>query len=412
MNQPETRENMIVETPSSVLIVDDNSKNLQVLADILRAKNYRVATSKDGFKALNFVSKRKPDIILLDIMMPDMDGYEVCRRLKDDANTRDIPVIFISALTDTADKVKGFQAGGVDYITKPFQKEEVFARVDAHLKLKRAQEDLKKANYELKTANTTKDKLFSIIAHDLRSPIGSLSGILEVITDDPELLDPDQQAEYLRQLRDSVKNVGLLLENLLYWAGSQRGTIEYQPQFINLAQVVDVNIRLLSNIASEKSIGLISDIPVDAAVYADENMVMTIIRNLISNALKFTTESGEIRISAQKTDNMTTLCIADTGIGITEENLKKLFRQDEHFTTYGTKKEKGSGLGLLLCKEFVERNQGEIWVESEEGQGSRFFFTLPNITELVPTLERGNEFDTPERGNEFDIIINNEGKIE
>lgn len=146
----------------SILIVDDNSKNLQVLADILRNRNYRVALAKDGFKALKFIDKRKPDLILLDVMMPEIDGFETCRRLSADPRTEDIPIIFISALTDTLDKVKGFEAGGVDYITKPFQKEEVLARVKTHLELKRSREELKiayeklqKAYEELETAAKT-----------------------------------------------------------------------------------------------------------------------------------------------------------------------------------------------------------------------------------------------------------------
>ncbi len=137
------------ETPYSVLIVDDNTKNLQVLADILRSRDYKIAMAKDGLSALNFVARRKPDMVLLDIMMPDMDGFEVCRRLKSDTETRDIPVIFISALNDTEDKLRAFGAGGVDYITKPFQKEEVFARVNVHLELRRSHQELKKINESL-----------------------------------------------------------------------------------------------------------------------------------------------------------------------------------------------------------------------------------------------------------------------
>ncbi len=138
---------------ASLLIIDDNSKNLQILAEMLRQNNYRVATAKDGLKAINFAKKRKPDLLMLDVMMPEIDGFEVCRRLKEDPDTSDIPIIFISALADTEDKVKGFQAGGVDYITKPFQKEEVLARVDTHVELKRSREDLKDAYRKLYEAN-------------------------------------------------------------------------------------------------------------------------------------------------------------------------------------------------------------------------------------------------------------------
>lgn len=360
---------------SSVLIVDDNTKNLKVLADILRERQYKVAMAKEGRSALDFIARKKPDIVLLDIMMPGMNGYEVCRQMK--AESKDIPVIFISALSDAADKVKAFEAGGVDYITKPFRKEEIFARVNIHLKLKHAREELMQANELLRAANTTKDRLFSVIAHDLRSPLASLSQTLDMMVTQPELFDEERKTAFINELGSSAKRTCLLLEDLLYWARSQQGETVYRPSALNVSELAERSIRLLTPSAKAKSVRLHSEIRTPVTVFADKDMIMTVIRNLISNALKFTPESGEIRISAVSDGKTAEISVSDTGVGISKENINRLFRSDETFTTSGIRNEKGLGFGLMLCKEFVEKNRGKIRAESTEGTGSLFVFTLP-----------------------------------
>lgn len=368
---------MPADSAPTVLIVDDNAQNLQVLANILRERRFRVATARDGFRALDFLRKRTPDLILLDIMMPGMDGFEVCRRLKSDEASRDIPVLFISALSETGDKLKGFEAGALDYITKPFQKEEVFARVNAHLNLKRAQEATQAANKALKKANATKDKLFSIISHDLRSPLGGLLNSLELLTEKWEALPDETKREILTDLRGSVKSAFDLMENMLCWANAQRGKIDFQPENTPLRQIVDNNRRVLSGVAREKSIRIETDIDPQLLVYADPNMAMSVLRNLISNAVKFTPEGGRVEVTAEEGGAEVAISVSDTGVGVGPERLPRLFQPDAHFTTPGTRNEKGSGLGLLLCREFVERNGGRIWAAERPGGGTVFTFTLP-----------------------------------
>ena len=368
---------MPADSAPTVLIVDDNAQNLQVLANILRERRFRVATARDGFRALDFLQKRTPDLILLDIMMPGMDGFEVCRRLKSDEASRDVPVLFISALSETGDKLKGFEAGALDYITKPFQKEEVFARVNAHLNLKRAQEATQAANKALKKANATKDKLFSIISHDLRSPLGGLLNSLELLTEKWEALPDETKREILTDLRGSVKSAFDLMENMLRWANAQRGKIDFQPENTPLRQIVDNNRRVLSGVAREKSIRIETDVDPELLVYADPNMALSILRNLISNAVKFTPEGGRIDVTAERGEMEVAVSVADTGVGVGRERLPGLFQLDAHFTTPGTRNEKGSGLGLLLCREFVERNSGRIWAAERPGEGTVFTFTLP-----------------------------------
>lgn len=373
---------MTEELPFTVLIVDDNVQNLQVLADILRGGNYRIAMVKNGIRALDFIGRKKPDMVLLDIMMPEMDGYEVCRRMKQDPESAEIPVIFISALADTDNKLRGFEVGGVDYIAKPFHREEVYARVNVHLKLKRANEKLRTANELLQEANAAKDKLFSVIAHDLRGPIGSLCQTVEILTEEPEELEAGLRGELLKSLGISVKSAHYLLENLLYWAGSQSGHIPFSPTPVRLCDIVEPNIQLLSGIAKNKDIRLISKIfecsgEEEKLAWADREMMQIVLRNLLSNALKFTPLSGQVSVSALWKEDEVEISVSDTGVGIKEENIGRLFHLQQHFTTRGTQSEKGSGLGLLLCREFTEKNGGTIRVESAEGKGSIFRITLP-----------------------------------
>jgi len=362
---------------SLILIVDDGPANLFVLAKILRSENYEILLASSGIKALEFTRTESPDLILLDIMMPGMDGFEVCRRLKQDYITKDIPIIFISAIHETSQKVKGFNIGGIDYITKPIQPKEVIARVNVHLALKRAQE-------ELTCTNTAKDKLLAIIGHDLRGPLGSLTQALDMLIELDDRLDKQKRLEMMTELLKSAKRTFELLENTLFWAHSQSGDIIYQPVCLEVKAIVNENIRLLSDLAQEKAIQLHSDFPEALTVYADKNMLTIVLRNLISNALKFTPENGEIKVTAiakkkfvEITVEFVEITVVDNGVGISAANREKLFDLENHFTTFGTRNEKGSGLGLLLCKEFVEKNGGEIRMESLKKGGSAFKVTVP-----------------------------------
>ncbi len=358
------------EKTSSVLIVDDNTNNLRVLANILESDRIKVATVRDGIRAMRFIEKKKPDLVLLDVLMPGMDGYHVCARLKEQSENRDIPVIFISALNQTEDKLKGFECGGVDYITKPFRREEVLARVNAQLTLKHALE-------ELRVANAAKDKLFSIVAHDLRGPVASLAGMLEVIVVNPEMLNDDDRPMFLNELAFSARTLLHLIENLLSWAKNQRDAITYKPETICVNDIIDTQLNIFSGMAKEKGIALKARVDGRIYAFADSDTIMTVMRNLLSNALKFTSETGGVEIGAERQGDIVEISISDTGVGIPAERLETLFEGREQTTTFGTRNEKGSGLGLLLCKEFVENNGGTIRAESEPSKGSRFIFTLP-----------------------------------
>lgn len=358
-----------------ILIVDDISNNIQLVANILKPEGYQLVFARNGKSALEKISKFSFDLILLDIMMPDMDGFEICRTIKASDSARDIPIIFLTAKSDSTSIVKGLEMGAVDYINKPFNHAELKARVKTHLQLKRTQE-------RLASANATKDKFFSIIAHDLRNPFNHIIGFSEILLDRYERLSEDKKRSYIQNIHDSSLSMHRLLENLLSWSRIQLGQITKTPMTLPVRQLVESSIALLQNHANSKSIQLISDISDEVTVFADYNMVETAIRNLLSNAIKFTPKNGQIRIVSIERDLFVSISIIDNGVGISEDDLGKLFQIDEQFTQTGTDDEPGSGLGLILCKEFIEQNGGNISVESTPGKGSKFTFSLPCAPEF------------------------------
>ncbi len=573
----------------TILIVDDNPTNLAMLSEYLKRYGFVIAVAKSGESVLKRMSYFQPDIILLDVLMPGIDGFETCRRLKMNDLTKEIPVIFMTALASPEDKVKGFQVGAVDYVTKPLHQEEVLARVTTHLNIRaltrnlqqqngqlqkrtnqletiskvgrqiisilnlekligtvvkliqsefgyyfvgvwlltepqstghggtvalyagskqdsqqlhhvlsldtpqsivvsvcqtrqyylanevsvdvnyfawkdlpqtrselalplqignkiigvldiqsnqptafdhedvtalqtmadeiaisignaqsyrlaqqeiaerqRAETALQKANDELAKMNVNKDKFFSIVAHDLKGPFQPLLGMSELL---PQIITTSSEEDII-EMCDSIhrtaKNVYNLLENLLQWSRLQQNRIQHQPSEINLNQMVEQNIQLLEAKATEKEITLQNKGKEELRVYADENMLDTVFRNLINNALKFTPPGGQVTISAEIREqglgvkgwrltpslqplapDFVAVTVSDTGIGISTADLSKLFKIGSHHTTLGTAREKGTGLGLLICKEMVEKNWGQIGVKSELDKGTKVTFTVP-----------------------------------
>lgn len=359
-----------------ILVVDDQSNNLKVIASVL-GSDYSLSIANSGVNALKILENNTPDLILLDIMMPEMDGFEVCRMIKSIDRIKHIPVIFLTAKTDIDDIIKGFRCGAVDYITKPFNATEVDARVQNHLKLKHALEDLKISNQKLNELNATKDKFFSIIAHDLRSPFTSILGFSELLVQQIKDKDFESIEQYAGIIEQSSKKAMDLLINLLEWARSQTGRISYNPEKIDLVRFIEESAQLFDQIAFHKRITIKRTLPKNLEVVVDKHMISTVIRNLISNSIKFTRPGGEISISTQTGPGEVCVLVSDNGVGMALNRIDKIFQIDKTFSTYGTEDEKGTGLGLILCKEFVEKHGGRIWVKSEEGIGSEFSFSIP-----------------------------------
>jgi signal transduction histidine kinase/DNA-binding response OmpR family regulator len=556
----------------TILIVDDNPTNLSVLTGFLERYAFELLIAIDGEDGIAIAQKVRPDLILLDIVMPGIDGYEVCRRLKDDPRTQEIPVIFITSIVDTKSKVRAFEAGAVDYVTKPVYVEEVLARIHTHLRIQELSQNLLEANatltkrarqleinsqvaqqvtsileldtllavvvasirqalgyyfvgiwllnesrdalllqagasdagtkqvapdfaiplddprsilayvyrtresyltndvthstyylpliglplthaeltlplligqevlgaldiqckdcssfdtddvtvlqtladqiaiairnarlyamekqlrrveeeraQKLAELNADKDKFFSIVAHDLRGPFQPILSWAYLLAMPNVSSNPESVQKIGPNLYRAAKDFMHLLENLLEWARIQQGRIVCTPVAFNLNAVVENAVDILSEMANNKNIRITVLVDVALNAYADENMISTVIRNLLTNALKFTPDGGSVVISAHQVDahpappaeaplSFLKVSVADSGVGISAADLAKLFRIDVHHTTVGTAQEHGAGLGLTLCKEMVERNNGQIAIESAVGQGAIVTFTVP-----------------------------------
>jgi signal transduction histidine kinase len=240
-----------------------------------------------------------------------------------------------------------------------------------------AEQALKESEASLRELNATKDKLFSVIAHDLKSPFTCILGFSELLTDNLATFTLNETEEYIGHIHNSAKNTLALLENLLSWSKTLTGQMVFKPENVNLNRVAQEIMDVLSLQAKIKNITLINSLQTDNEIRADQNMLQSILRNLFTNAIKFTGNAGKIEIMASKFDGGIQIAVSDTGIGMDDESQSKLFKIDQNITKRGTANEKGSGLGLLICKEFVEKHGGSIWAESELGKGSVFKFTLP-----------------------------------
>lgn len=361
-----------------ILIVDDAMSNVLLLKVLLTNEKFAIATASNGRQALEQVEKENPDLVLLDVMMPDMSGFEVAQHLKSNPNTADIPIIFLTALNSTADIVKGFQVGANDFISKPFNKEELIIRVTHQISLVAAKRLILSKTEELQRTIAGRDKLYSVIAHDLRSPMGSIKMVLNMlILNLPSEKIGAEMYELLTMANQTTEDVFSLLDNLLKWTKSQIGKLNVVYQDVDLVEVTDGVIEIFSMVASLKKIRIREMKPEKMMVNADIDMLKTVVRNLLSNAIKFSKENSEVLVKMEEVDGMAVVSVQDYGCGISEEGQKKLLHTDTHFSTFGTNNEEGSGLGLLLCKDFVVKNGGKLWFTSKEGEGSIFSFSIP-----------------------------------
>lgn len=361
-----------------ILIFDDVMSNVLLLKVLLTNEKFAIATASNGRQALEQVEKENPDLVLLDVMMPDMSGFEVAQHLKSNPNTADIPIIFLTALNSTADIVKGFQVGANDFISKPFNKEELIIRVTHQISLVAAKRLILSKTEELQRTIAGRDKLYSVIAHDLRSPMGSIKMVLNMlILNLPSEKIGAEMYELLTMANQTTEDVFSLLDNLLKWTKSQIGKLNVVYQDVDLVEVTDGVIEIFSMVASLKKIRIHEMKPEKMMVNADIDMLKTVVRNLLSNAIKFSKENSEVLVKMEEVDGMAVVSVQDYGCGISEEGQKKLLHTDTHFSTFGTNNEEGSGLGLLLCKDFVVKNGGKLWFTSKEGEGSIFSFSIP-----------------------------------
>lgn len=364
----------------SILIVDDNPDNLKIIGSFLRKEGYTIRLAQSGPKAIESATAAPPDLILLDVSMPGMDGYETCKRLYHIDGLSHIPIIFITAeRKGTESMLEGFKAGAVDYIEKPVESAVIAARVKLHLNLLQARRALEQRNRELEEINNWKTKLIGILGHDLRNPISGFLGLTEVMLKDLDSFSKDVIQEYLQELHKAAQNTESILENILYWVSASTQS-SAKPVSFPIHPLINEVFEQLSHGAAQKSIRLIEPSISEAFVFADREMTQTIIRNFVANAIKFTPSGGTIRVELRQEKEFQEIDVIDTGIGIPPEKQKNLFTNNVELMR-GTEGEKGSGLGLLICKELAERQGGFVGVESELGKGSRFFLRLPTAAQ-------------------------------
>jgi len=365
----------------NILLIDDSINNLHVISNMLDKDKYRVFKLQSAKEALQFIEENEiPDIILLDIMMPGMDGFTFKRKLNNNPLWRKIPVIVISALAEQDNKIIAFDLGCVDYMVKPIYRKEVISRINVQIEAAEYKAELQKMNFELKSANTTRDKIFSIISHDLRTSIGNISNVFKFMVDG--LIDVEEDKDLIIDAEITSRNTYNLLDNLLFWAKSQQGQIIPKPELVNVSRIVSGILDMEKRLILNKGIKCLEDIDSDLFVWTDKVLFIIIIRNLIANAIKFSNENGEIKISVVKQGDFIKLSVIDNGVGISSANLMKI-RNKTMLTTTGTLNEKGTGIGLMLVSDFVLKSKGKFDIKSVEGKGSKFSVSLP-IEEVSP----------------------------
>jgi len=386
----------------AIICIDDEVIVLDALTEQLQSEfgeQYTIEVAENGDEAIEIVEEYLQNsieipVVIADFIMPGMKGDGLLERIfKIRPETRNILLTGQASLQGVSNAVN--KANLYRYISKPWDKNDLILTIREALRSFEQEKTILKQNIELKKLtssleikvdqrtkelkelNATKDKFFSIIAHDLRNPFNTLLGFSELMINNLDAYDRKQISEFINIIHSTSKNAYSLLENLLEWSRTQAGRIELKTEKIDLFLLVEENISLLNGIANNKDIKLVNEVDKDTVAFADNNMINTVIRNLLANALKYTTKRGTVKVASETDDDSVVIKVTDTGVGIQEENLENLFRIDVNYSTRGTEDEAGTGLGLILCKEFIQRNKGEIGVRSTFGIGSEFFFSLP-----------------------------------
>lgn len=362
-----------------VLVVDDVAENRELLRDVLAEGGYETLAAEDGKEAIAQAIQHKPALILLDIMMPEMDGYTALEALKDNPETCDIPVIFMTALSDVQNKVKGIKMGAVDYITKPFQFAEVLVRVHTQVKIARLQHELVEANTELEAANELKSRFFRIARHDLRNPIAVVQLTLDFLKNMCEtqrpLLEFEHKIDLLRRACDQIEKIS---ENYLdnEQVFSLMHALELAPQ--DVVQRVRQIVEECEPYAREKKIRLtFSPLVSSAQVEIDECRFNQAVTNLISNALKFSAYETRVDVRVESVAGAIQVSVKDEGPGVPESERSRLFQEFAKLSNKPTGGETSSGLGLWICQKVIEAQKGSVGADFPPDGGSVFWVRLP-----------------------------------
>jgi signal transduction histidine kinase len=367
----------------SVLVVDDNPANLNLLFDLLDEAGFEVLVSQSGESALKRATNTHPDIILLDVMMPGMDGFETCKQLKANGATQDIPVIFMTALSSTEDKIKGLELGAVDYISKPIQAREVLARVRTHLTIQQLQRDLRKKNEELsvllereKELNQLKSRFVSMVSHEFKTPLTTILLSNNLLKRYGERMSPEQRFDELQVIERTVDYMSTLLENVLMVSRQEAGKIVFCPEMANVPQLCQKLVERFQAMSEETHMIEFSTEGDCVQASVDPKLLEHILSNLLSNAIKYSPAGGTISFELIGNTDELIFRVKDEGLGISEADQQHLFESFHRGDNVGNIK--GTGLGLSIVKQLVELHGGTISVESEVNKGTTVTVVLPN----------------------------------
>ena len=376
---------------ASILIVDDIAENLQILRTRLRLKGFNVVEAASGQEALNLASEQAFDLVLLDVQMPEMDGFEVCRRLKEQEFTRNVPIIFITGRGDTDDLVNGFKAGAVDYVIKPFNSAELLTRVQTHLDLKFARDTLKQKNAELEKLNKEKGEFLGIAAHDLKNPLATVRWLTDLLK--TGTLPEEKSLETLDKITYSVERMFRLVKTLLDVNAIEEASIDAPLENMNLVFAVADVLAEYEEQAAKKGINLtFQNTATNATLCINAEILGQIIDNLVSNALKYSPPGGNVHIRITNVVNKTEqgeqspeipslvrFSVQDEGEGIGEDEQEKLFTKFTTLSAKPTANEHSTGLGLFIVKKLTDAAGGTISCQSAKGKGARFILEFPVV---------------------------------
>ncbi|MCX6154351.1 MAG: hybrid sensor histidine kinase/response regulator [Candidatus Kapabacteria bacterium] len=366
------------EKKSLVLVVDDNPANIQVVGENLRKQNVEISIATNSAKSLKIAKTAKPDLIILDVMMPDMDGYEVCEKLKEDPDTKDIPVIFVTAKVNHSDIIRGFELGAVDYVLKPFNAIELQARVNTHLRIQKYLKQIKEQNDELINLNNEKNEFLGIAAHDLKNPIYNISLIAKMIRDD-ENISKDDLKEFSTDLVITSNIMLDLINNLLDINKIEQGKVKINIEETDLFSILVKIINNFQDRAAVKKVELLFETENEVFVTkTDKNALLQILDNLISNAIKFSELSSNCKIKLIG-GNPCKVEIIDQGPGFTEDDMKKIYGKFARLSAQPVGNEQSTGLGLSIVKKYIDLIDAKISLESKVGSGSKFTIVFPKI---------------------------------
>jgi len=374
-----------------VFIVDDNPINLDILSDYLDSCGFQVMVAQSGKSALRRIKHAKPDIILLDILMPEMNGYEVCKHLKEDEETKNIPVIFMTALSEPIDKITAFSVGAIDYITKPFQQEEVLARLTTHLTIRELQlnleqqvairtQELEQANLKLQELNTLKSNFLTTMSHELRTPLNSILGFADLILQGVSGDINPQVKQDIQLIFNSGQHLLSIINNVLDISKIEAGLIELHQEPLIVSEIVNDILGIANGLTKDKPLTFVVEISPDTPlIFADKTRLKQILLNLVDNAIAFT-QTGSITLRVGLDDqepSKVLFTIQDTGEGIPKEKQATIFEQFHQVDMSNIRQHGGIGLGLTIAQQLVDLHGGKIWLESILGEGTIVNFTIP-----------------------------------